>query len=82
MRIRDFDFFEDGIPVLFAALALLVLSFLGAGLLELVQERRAFPHIVQCERQQQNARRAFLSDTALCVPHPSRRDTLGLQVTP
>ena len=77
---------EDVLFSLLDKLAALILVTVSLGLIllfifgitDLVQDYRAQPATFACELKQQEARRRTFTANVICVPVPTRRDTLHI----
>ena len=64
--------------VFMGTLALFLVGTLSFVVYDAYQEYRAAPALISCAAQQQDARRYPLTDSVVCVPYSTRRDTLAL----
>jgi hypothetical protein len=75
---------EDVVDVvLMAALSIMLLvtcAYLTLMLVEVYYIYKAEPDIFACEQQQMKAKRFTFTDSVICVPVPSRRDTTAFEV--
>jgi hypothetical protein len=66
--------------MLMTAIATLTGAFLTLMLVEVYNIYKAEPKMFACEQQQLRAKRFTFTDSVICVPIPSRRDTTTFEV--
>ena len=77
-RILD-DLIDFGFGVFVTAVGVGVLLFVVLGAADFLMDRHTFAQQVACEQRQMQPERKALSTVVICVPRPTRRDTLGIE---
>jgi hypothetical protein len=70
-----FDFFGFVMIALFTLITL----FIGVAFYDGAMQFKAEPKTIACRAQQMEPMRYSFTDSVVCVPHPTRRDTLAIQ---
>jgi hypothetical protein len=70
-----FDFFGFVSTAIFILVGLFIISAFYDGAMAVKSE----PKTIACRAQQMEPMRYSFTDSVVCVPHPTRRDTLAIQ---
>lgn len=75
-----YDFFDYAFGALLGVMMLVIVGFIGF----LVYDSfylgiKTEPKVVVCRQQQMEPMRLTLTDSVVCVPYATRRDTLAIQ---
>jgi hypothetical protein len=79
-RFYKEDVVDIGLTTIIATLLLVTCAFLTLMLVEVYYIYKAEPKMFACEQQQLRAKRFTFTDSVICVPIPSRRDTTTFEV--
>lgn len=78
--MQDIDLFDVGMGCFFGLLLLALGGTVGAGVFDMVQDRRSYDAQVACSAQRMESRRQSFTTRVVCVPAITRQDTTTVRV--